>query len=361
MALSLLTTLIEKIEQTNEQKQTVVIDEDDASNTLGGDITYFFGKFDAQTEQNTLLKAALQQKEDNLSPEKSKQLNTQYIFAYFLRHYSDKAKFIVDNRTDLKQFIKQEILTTNTTNKINAKAQQLLSNIQKASASKGSNDRYHPKCYEWELDDAFLVELGHWFNNDFFTWYKPKCVDNNCCDKNSKMEYIDMVQDNDMKQQFEDTVSRVHIYQCSKCKKYEYFERFYVCEPLIKNNKYRRGFCGDHCEAFAAIVDALDYKWRFALDDTDHIWLEIYSNHREKWCCFEPSPESNCKRYDYNKFSTRESRYIFAIDGANPFEDVTEIYQTDQKVLQKRRENHCISQEWIKSFVSQESEIRFST
>ena len=351
MAVSLLNQLIKRIEDS----YLTVIDQDDASNTVGGDVKYFFNKFSLNMEKNKTLKKSLIEYDDKLSKEKLKELETKYIFAYFVRHYHDKVRYIINNETKLKEFIKKEILTQDIIEKINEKTERLLSDIK--TSDKDDNKEYNSNCYEWTQKDAFLVKLGHWFNTEFFKWYKPICRNKNCS-KDSKMEYVDMMQEDTVKSKYGNHVSRVHIYKCSKCDEMEYFERFYFCDSLIRNKKYRRGFCGDHVDAFAAIINALDYKWRFALDDTDHIWLEIYSNDRQKWCCFEPSPESDFKRYDYNKFAERQSRYILAIDETNNFEDVTNYYQTNQEILMKRRMDHCVSQKWIDDFLECETALR---
>ena len=137
-----------------------------------------------------------------------------------------------------------------------------------------------------------------------------------------------------------------------------HFLRFYFCDPLLRQKEYRRGWCGDHCDAFAALLNALGYEWRFALDDTDHIWIEIYSKERLEWCSFEPSPESDCKRYDFNKFADRKSRYIIALDGTDSYQDITHRYQADKDVIQKRRDEHCISEQWVVDFLRAESKSK---
>eukprot|EP01084_Bolivina_argentea_P056459 103339_1 len=352
MALALLDSLIKQID-------IVFIGDDDACNTLGGDIKYFYNKFSINAEKNQILKQSLQEynamDHENTSKSQLKELQTKYIFAYFIRHYNDKARHIICNKTNLKEFIMKAIMTKDVINKINAQTQILLSNIKNSDSK---SNKYHSNCYQWTFKDAFLVELGNWFNTEFFTWYKPEC-NNDKCEKSGKMEYIEMVKENELKQQFGNDISRAHIYKCTQCETLEYFKRFFYCDTMIKDIKYRRGWCGEHCDAFAAIVNALDYKWRFALDDTDHIWLEIYSNDRKKWCSFEPSPETDVvRRYDYNKFADRESRYIYALNGTGEYQDVTCCYQLDRNKLQKRRNEHCVTEEWIRSFVDQEIAIQ---
>ena len=290
------------------------------------------------TEKNEILRRELQRYE--LHEQDSKQeLEAKFMFAYFIRHYRDKAAFIVDDATQLKAFILKEVLSETVLSCIHQQAQELLADIGSNPAS------HHANRAEWSLRDALLVPLGRWFNDRFFDWFKAECA-NEECGARGQMKDKDMMPHHQMRSAYGRHVSRVHMFQCSECAERAYFERFYVCDALIRDRRYRRGWCGEHCDAFAAIAHALDYRWRFALDDTDHIWLEIYSAERGAWCCFEPSPESDVTRYDYNKFADRKSRYIHAIDAAHRFVDVTDCYQSDKAVRDERRKAHCVSEQW---------------
>lgn len=351
-ALSLLNILIDNLNVSDE-----------ASNTLGGNASYFYNKLqaDADLESNSILAQALNEY-SNIKGNKQleKELETKYIFAFFIRHYRDKAHHIKEDKTDLKQYILNNIMSGHVRSKIDVKAEKLLSDIQQSFAMATSENKYHSNCQHWSLRDTFLVELGHWFNTEFMEWFKPKCPNPKCTKDDAKMEYTEMMDENEMVRVYGNDISRVHLYRCSNCGETQHFLRFYQCDAFIRGTVARRGWCGDHCDVFAAIINALGFEWRFALDDTDHIWIEIYSQEREKWCCFEPSPETDTKRYDFNKFADRKSRYIHAIDGSNQFPDVTHRYHSDAEIVQKRRNEHCISEEWVSLFLKAESRVNSS-
>ena len=78
---------------------------DEASNTLGGNASYFHKKFSAETETNPVLLEALNLY-PNINGDKilEKELETKYSFAFFIRHYRNKARHIKQDPTNLKGY-----------------------------------------------------------------------------------------------------------------------------------------------------------------------------------------------------------------------------------------------------------------
>lgn len=294
-----------------------------------------------------------------------------FIFVYMIREYYKRALY-TQTSNELKEYITKNIYTKKFNENLNENIKTLSQKIKSIDFNDNkllNKENMHLNCKNWSNKELKLVCLGNWFNINFFKWKYIICSNCNikCDDNEIKVESISdgnidlcYIKDKNKKEILNKCISRIHVFQCKKCKKLIRFERFNKCLPLLMYNEYRNGLCGEHCDAFAGLINTMNYKWRYALDDTDHVWLEIYNNNNNKWMRFEPSPDmKDCRRLDNNQlYINRKSQYIIGIS-KDKLIDITFNYQK-KDVLIKRRKEYCIKEEWIQKFIQKENEIYFT-
>ena len=83
-------------------------------------------------------------------------------------------------------------------------------------------------------------------------------------------------------------------YVCSLCSSEVRFPRYHSRPTKLLET--RRGRCGEWANAFALCCRALGFDTRRALDWTDHVWVEVFSEAEGRWlhadpcegCCDKP-------------------------------------------------------------------------
>ena len=83
-------------------------------------------------------------------------------------------------------------------------------------------------------------------------------------------------------------------YVCSLCAAEVRFPRYHSRPAKLLET--RRGRCGEWANAFALCCRALGFDTRRALDWTDHVWVEVFSEAEGRWlhadpcegCCDKP-------------------------------------------------------------------------
>ena len=88
--------------------------------------------------------------------------------------------------------------------------------------------------------------------------------------------------------------SAIRSYVCTECSAEVRFPRYHSRPAKLLET--RRGRCGEWANAFALCCRALGFDTRRALDWTDHVWVEVYSEAEGRWlhadpcegCCDKP-------------------------------------------------------------------------
>ncbi|KAM9187881.1 peptide-N(4)-(N-acetyl-beta-glucosaminyl)asparagine amidase isoform 1-T1 [Dugong dugon] len=124
-------------------------------------------------------------------------------------------------------------------------------------------------------EDFLLLELLHWFKEEFFHW-----VNNILCSKcggqtRSRGDSLPP-SDDDLKW----GANRVEDHYCDACQFSNRFPRYNNPEKLLET---RCGRCGEWANCFTLCCRALGFEARYVWDYTDHVWTEVYSPCQQRW------------------------------------------------------------------------------
>lgn len=134
------------------------------------------------------------------------------------------------------------------------------------------------------MQDCLVLELLHYFKNDFFTWVtKPKCTNCGKCEDNIVMKgAVPPPNPNP------DEITRVEVYTCNDCGINVAFPRINNPVRLLYT---RKGRCGEWVNCFMLVLKAVlgeDSKTRYVWNNEDHVWCEYYSHHLKRWIHLDP-------------------------------------------------------------------------
>uniref|UniRef100_G1T9A3 Peptide-N(4)-(N-acetyl-beta-glucosaminyl)asparagine amidase n=1 Tax=Oryctolagus cuniculus TaxID=9986 RepID=G1T9A3_RABIT len=144
------------------------------------------------------------------------------------------------------------------------KSQEKLSQARKLDKGTNLND-----------EDFLLLELLHWFKEEFFHW-----VNNVSCTKcggQTKSRDVTLLPN---EEELKWGARRVEDHYCDACQFSNRFPRYNNPEKLLET---RSGRCGEWANCFTLCCRALGFEARYVWDYTDHVWTEVYSGSQQRW------------------------------------------------------------------------------
>ncbi|CAG0894471.1 unnamed protein product [Darwinula stevensoni] len=190
---------------------------------------------------------------------------------------------------------------------------------------------------ESDFCDFLLLELMHWFKQEFFSWFNaPTCPQ--CSLEMSSIGHLEP-----SPEELLWGGSRVEGYQCQQCLTTSRFARYNHPGKLLET---RRGRCGEWANCFTLMCRALDLDARYVLDFTDHVWTEVYSDCKQRWLHCDPCEEACDTPLLYEVGWGKKLTYVIAFS-KDEVQDVTWRYSRDHAATLKRR-NLC-SEAWLLS------------
>nr|CAG4643966.1 EOG090X06HD [Lepidurus arcticus] len=187
------------------------------------------------------------------------------------------------------------------------------------------------------LQEAFLQELLVWFKTDFFTWFStPNCP---VCARQ-------MSHEGNIAPTMEDVLwgaQRVEYYTCATCTSSHRFPRYNQPEKLLET---RTGRCGEWANCFTLLCRSLGWDTRYVMDWTDHVWTEVYSEHKQRWIHCDSCEAISDKPLLYERGWGKKLTYVIAFS-RDQVQDVTWRYSAQHRELLRRRTE--VSEAWLLS------------
>ncbi|XP_050430379.1 peptide-N(4)-(N-acetyl-beta-glucosaminyl)asparagine amidase [Adelges cooleyi] len=172
--------------------------------------------------------------------------------------------------------------------------------------------------------EKMMLELMKWFKESFFKWFDtPQCLS---CNISMKFKGINHNVP-------ESNVRYAEMYECENCYTISDFKRYSLCEQLLIT---RIGRCGEWANSFTLFCRALGWEARYVVDQTDHVWTEVWTEEQKRWIHCDPCETAIDKPLLYEKGWGKKLSYVLAYSNEE-VQDVTWRYTAKKNDVMLRR------------------------
>ncbi|XP_057595479.1 peptide-N(4)-(N-acetyl-beta-glucosaminyl)asparagine amidase isoform X2 [Hippopotamus amphibius kiboko] len=197
------------------------------------------------------------------------------------------------------------------------KSQEKLSRARKLDKGTNLND-----------EDFLLLELLHWFKEEFFHWVNDILCGK--CGGQTKSRGESLFPSDEERKW---GANRVEDHYCDGCQFSNRFPRYNNPEKLLET---RCGRCGEWANCFTLCCRALGFEARYVWDYTDHVWTEVYSPSQQRWLHCDPCEDVCDKPLLYEIGWGKKLSYVIAFS-KDEVVDVTWRYSCKHEEVISRR------------------------
>ncbi|XP_013371130.1 PREDICTED: peptide-N(4)-(N-acetyl-beta-glucosaminyl)asparagine amidase [Chinchilla lanigera] len=200
--------------------------------------------------------------------------------------------------------------------------------LKRKSQEKLSRARSLDKGANISDEDFLLLELLHWFKEEFFHWVNDiSCT--KCGGKTRSKDKSLLPNEEELKW----GAHLVEDHYCDTCQLNNRFPRYNNPEKLLET---RCGRCGEWANCFTLCCRALGFEARYVWDYTDHVWTEVYSPSQQRWLHCDACEDVCDKPLLYEIGWGKKLSYIIAFS-KDEVVDVTWRYSCKHEEVISRR------------------------
>uniref|UniRef100_A0A1Y1M5T0 Peptide-N(4)-(N-acetyl-beta-glucosaminyl)asparagine amidase n=1 Tax=Photinus pyralis TaxID=7054 RepID=A0A1Y1M5T0_PHOPY len=226
--------------------------------------------------------------------------------------------------------------------KLENNAQNRLRKLQETAKEAKVSD------FDYTLDDFLLPEVLDWFKNEFFKWVdSPDCQ---YCNGNTFFAHMSddpslLIHTN-----------RVEMHKCHSCHRLTPFPRYNDVNILLLT---RCGRCGEWANTFTLICCAMGWDARLIVDQTDHVWTEVFMHSQKRWLHCDPCENVCDTPLMYENGWGKQVSYVIAYS-SEEVQDVTWRYSSNHKTVLRRR-TKCTEKELVDALIKLRNERQRSS
>ncbi|XP_004857850.1 peptide-N(4)-(N-acetyl-beta-glucosaminyl)asparagine amidase isoform X1 [Heterocephalus glaber] len=200
--------------------------------------------------------------------------------------------------------------------------------LKRKSQEKLSRARKLDKGANISDEDFLLLELLHWFKEEFFHWVNDiSCTK---CGGQTRSRGKSLMPNED---ELKWGANLVEDHYCDACQLTNRFPRYNNPEKLLET---RCGRCGEWANCFTLCCRALGFEARYVWDYTDHVWTEVYSPSHQRWLHCDACEDVCDKPLLYEIGWGKKISYIIAFS-KDEVVDVTWRYSCKHEEVISRR------------------------